>query len=173
MWIPGKFLAIDEQTIGFQGVSGLKLRISYKREGDGFQCDAVWDGGYTFSFWFRHGPAPDVGLKYKHLALAPLACRIVWLAERLPNRWTRLYMDNLYNSEKLFSALFIEESIAHGVVRMHAHGFPPDILQKEEKNRDRAEKLHGMMMAARLINSNACPDLLDVSVYDTKPVHLL
>ena len=173
MWIPGKFLAIDEQTIGFQGVSGLKLRISYKREGDGFQCDAVCDGGYTFSFWFRHGPAPDVGPKYKHLALAPLACRVVWLAERLPNRWTRLYMDNLYNSEKLFSALFIAESLAHGVVRTYARGFPSDILQKEEKNKDRAEKLRGTTMAARLINSDACPDLLAISLYDTKPVHLL
>ena len=35
MWLPGKFVAIDEQTIGFQGASGLKLRISYKREARG------------------------------------------------------------------------------------------------------------------------------------------
>ncbi len=25
MWVPGMFLAIDEQTIGFQGMSGMKL----------------------------------------------------------------------------------------------------------------------------------------------------
>ena len=56
MWVPGKWLAIDEQTLGFQGASGMKLRISYKREGDGFQCDAISDAGHTFSFWFRHGP---------------------------------------------------------------------------------------------------------------------
>jgi hypothetical protein len=31
-----------------------------------------------------------------------LHSRVVWLAERLPNHWTRLYMDNLFNSEKLF-----------------------------------------------------------------------
>ena len=41
MWIPGKWVSIDEQTLGFQGRSGIKLRISYKKEGDGFQCDAV------------------------------------------------------------------------------------------------------------------------------------
>jgi len=41
MWIPGKWLSIDEQTLGFQGRSGLKLQISYKKEGGGFQCDAV------------------------------------------------------------------------------------------------------------------------------------
>ena len=50
MWIPGKWVAINEQTIGFQGALSMKLRISYKREGDGFQCDAVCDRGYTFSF---------------------------------------------------------------------------------------------------------------------------
>jgi hypothetical protein len=58
MWIPGKWLSIDEQTLGFQGRSGLKLRISYKKEGDGFQCDAICDDGYTFSFYFRHGDPP-------------------------------------------------------------------------------------------------------------------
>ncbi len=41
MWIPGKWLVIDEQMLGFQGWSGLKLRILYKSEGDGFQCDAL------------------------------------------------------------------------------------------------------------------------------------
>ena len=55
MWIPGKWVSIDEQTLWFQGRSGIKLRISYKKEGDGFQCDAMCDDGYTFSFYFRHG----------------------------------------------------------------------------------------------------------------------
>jgi hypothetical protein len=51
-WIPGRWVAIDEQTIGFKGRSGMKLKISYKREGGGFQCDALCDEGYTFSFFF-------------------------------------------------------------------------------------------------------------------------
>ena len=54
MWIPRKWVAIDEQTIGFQGALSMKLRISYKQEGDGFQCDAICDSGYTYSFWFHH-----------------------------------------------------------------------------------------------------------------------
>jgi hypothetical protein len=52
MWLPGKFVAINEQTIEFQGKSGMKLRILYKRESDRFQCDAVCDQGYTYLFWF-------------------------------------------------------------------------------------------------------------------------
>jgi hypothetical protein len=58
MWVPGIFVAIDKQTNGFQGQSGMKLRISYKREGDGFQCDMVCDSGYMILFWFCHGEPP-------------------------------------------------------------------------------------------------------------------
>ena len=173
MWVPGKFLAIDEQTIGFQGTSGMKLRISYKREGDGFQCDAVCDRGYTFSFWFRHGDPPKLPEKYKQFDLSPLHSRVVWLAERLPNRWTRLYMDNLFNSEKLFSALNLAECLAHGVVRTHGRGFPEGIIQREEKNLRAAQAKRGTTMTTHLTNSTKCPDLLAVSLYDTKPVHLL
>ena len=90
-WVPGKWVAIDEQTIGFKGRSGMKLRISYKREGDGFQCDAICDEGYTYSFFFRHGDAPKVGSEYNHLDLSDTAKRVIWLAERLPNLWTRIY----------------------------------------------------------------------------------
>ncbi len=100
----------------------MKLRISYKREGDGFQCDAVYDRGYTFSFWFCHGPPPDMGPEMRDLALLPLASRVVWLARRLPNKWTRVYMDNLFNSVKLFTALYRENTLAHGVVRTHGRG---------------------------------------------------
>ena len=173
MWVPGIFVAIDEQTIGFQGQSGLKLRISYKQEGDGFQCDAVCDSGYTFSFYFRHGAPPDLDDKYKDLDLSPTARRVVWLAERLPNKWTRIFMDNLFNSQKLFTALHRTQALAHGVARTNGHGIPPSINQREEKNVKLAESMRGTTRAARLHNSDQCPDLFAVSVYDTKPVHIL
>ncbi len=112
MWVPGIFVAFNKQTIGFQGQSGMKLRISYKQEGDGFQCDAVCDSGYMFSFYFRHGPPPDLDNKCKHLDLLPTAHQVVWLAEQLPNKWTRIFMDNLFNSQKLFSVLHIAELLA-------------------------------------------------------------
>jgi hypothetical protein len=173
MWAPGKWVAINEQTLGFQGALGMKLRISYKREGDGFHCDAVCNGGYTYLFYFRHGPPPNVREQYKHLDLSPTARRVVWLASRLPNRWTRIYMDNLFNSQKLFTALHIAEALAHGVADTNGRGVPPLIIQKEEKNKDCAEKLRGTTSAAKLHDSDACPNLFAVSVYDTKPVHII
>ena len=51
MWVSGKWVAIDEQTLGSKGTSGMKLRISYKCEENGFQIDAVCDAGYTYSFY--------------------------------------------------------------------------------------------------------------------------
>jgi hypothetical protein len=173
MWLPGKWVAIDEQTIGFQGASSMKLRISYKREGDGFQCDAVCDRGYTYSFWFRCGKPPVLPQTFKHHDLSPTAKRVVWLALRLPNQWTRIFMDNLFNSKKLFAALYQAKALAHGVARTSHRGVPNSIIQREEKNKDRAEKLRGTTMAARLVDCYDCPDLLAVSTYDTKPVHLL
>jgi hypothetical protein len=173
MWIPGKWVAIDEQTIGFQGASSMKLRISYKREGDGFQCNAVCDPGYTYSFWFHHGPPPTLGPEFKDLEFSPTARRVVWLAQRLPNKFTRIYMDNLFNSVKLYHALYRAEALAHGVVRTNGCGVQMAIIQKEEKNRDRAEKLRGTTHAARLANFPGFPDILAVSTYDTKPVHIL
>jgi hypothetical protein len=115
MWVPGKWVAIDEQTLGFQGASGMKLRITYKREGGGFQYDAVCNAGYTYLFYFRHGPPPNVGEQYKNLELSPTARHVVWLVSRLPNRWTLIYMDNLSNSKKLYEALYMTETLAHEV----------------------------------------------------------
>ncbi len=80
MWIPGKWISIDEQTFGFQGRSGVKLHISYKKEGDGLQCDAVCINGYTYSFFFHHGDPPPLPTEFKNFDLSPTAQRVVWLA---------------------------------------------------------------------------------------------
>jgi hypothetical protein len=77
-WVMGKWIFIDEQTIGFKGRHGLSLQISYKREGDGYQCDAVCEEGYTLSYYFRHGDAPEVPKNLKHFDLSPTACRVIY-----------------------------------------------------------------------------------------------
>ena len=171
MWRTGKFVSIDEQTLGFKGKSSLKLRISYKREGDGFQCDALCDRGYTFSFYFRHGDAPDVG--HTDLELSPTARRVVWLAKRMPNKWACVFMDNLFNSRKLFAALYRESVLAHGVARTNGRGIPQDIIIPREPNEQKANAIRGTTKAAKLINQKDCPDLLSVAIMDVQPVHML
>jgi hypothetical protein len=110
----------------------MKLQISNKREEDGFQYNAVCNEGYTYSFYFQHRPPPNVGGQYKDMELSPTARRVVWLASRLPNRWTRIYMDNLSNSKKLYEALYRTEALAHGIPGTNGRGIPPYIIQKEE-----------------------------------------
>ena len=173
MWIPGKHVSVDEQTIAFKGRSSMKLRISYKKEGDGFQCDAICDRGYTFAFYFRHGEPPKLHPQLDDLKLPPTARRVVWLAQQLPNYWTRIYMDNLFNSQKLFSALYRVKALAHGVMRTSGRGFPPSVKQDEEKNANKADALKGTTKAAILKNSVDTPDMIAASVYDNKPVHLM
>jgi hypothetical protein len=173
MWVPRKFVAIDEQTIGFQGTSGMKLRISYKHKGGRFQCDAVCNARYMCLFYFQHGPPPNVGDQFKHLELSPMARQIVWLASHLPNSWMRIFMDNLFNSQTLFTALHICKTLGHSVACINGPGIPPSIIQKEEKNVARAQQLRGTTKTAMLYNSNDCPQLFAVLVYGMKPVHNL
>jgi hypothetical protein len=111
--------------------------------------------------------------EFKDLELSRTARRVIWLAQRLPNRWMRVYMDNLFNSAKLYHALYTAEALAHGVVWTHGQGVPASIIQTKEKNKDRAEKLKGMTKSARLKHMPKCPDMLAVSTNDTKPVHIL
>ncbi len=74
---------------------------------------------------------------------------------------------------KRFAGLYQVEALAHGVAQTHGRGVPPSVIQKEEPNLKKAEKLRGMTKAARLVYNPICPDVLAVSTYDTKPVHLL
>jgi hypothetical protein len=85
----------------------------------------------------------------------------------------RIYMDNLFNFVKMYHALYRAEALAHGVARTNRRGVLMAIIQKEKKNRDCAEKLWGTTHAARLANFPGCPDILAVSTYNTKPVHIL
>jgi hypothetical protein len=74
----GKYISIDEQTIGFKVNHADQLRISYKKEGDGFQCDAICCDGYTYSFFMRNMLAPKTTWTkdYPPCMLAAYSCLI-------------------------------------------------------------------------------------------------
>ena len=68
-WRMGRDISGDEQTLGFLGRHADKLQITYKAEGDGFQCNALCDSGYTWTFPPRNMPAPK---KWIRLGFSPL-----------------------------------------------------------------------------------------------------
>ena len=66
--------------------------------------------------------------------------------------------------------------LVHGVARTHGRGFPGFAIQAEQINIKEQQKVRGTVIAAKLAKltgDKACPDLVAVSVYDTKPVHFL
>jgi hypothetical protein len=170
-WDLGKHISCDEQTIGFQGRHQDKQRISYKKEGDGFQADCICENGYTYSFYFRNVAAPKKYLKKK---CSPLHSRVLFLFDQLQSKNHVVGLDNLY-----ISARFAREAITgknhvmvHGVCRKEGRGIPACVLQKEVKRNEQAA-VRGRTKAAVLENDPECKDLVAFSVYDTKPVHFL
>eukprot|EP01048_Picozoa_sp_COSAG05_P021918 COSAG05_NODE_4189_length_1630_cov_6.087524_1_plen_446_part_10 len=167
-WCTGQRVSVDEQTIGFQGRHFAKLRITYKNEGDGFQCDALCEQGYTYSFIFRHELAPSSGLN-----LSPLHERVIYLLKSLPNKWTHVFMDNLYNSVKFARAAYTVKCLVHGVARTWGRGIIDSVLQKEVKNIEQQDAVRGTVKVAMLKDDPICPNIVQASVYDTKPVHII
>jgi hypothetical protein len=136
-WDVGKHLSCDEQTIGFQGRHQDKQRISYKKEGDGFQADCVCENGYTYTFYFRNVAAPKKYLKKK---CSPLHARVLFMFDQLPCKNNVVGLDNLY-----ISARFAREAITgknkvmvHGVCRKEGRGIPACVFQKEVKRNEQA-----------------------------------
>ena len=102
-WRMGRDISGDEQTLGFQGRHADKLQITYKAEGDGFQCDALCDSGYTWTFFFCNMPAPK---KWIRLGFSPLHSQILGMLDQLEDKNHNYWFDNLYLSSKFAKASF-------------------------------------------------------------------
>jgi hypothetical protein len=168
----GECASVDEMTIGFQGSHKDKRRITYKAEGDGFQCDALCQEGYCYQHYFRNDPAPK---KYLNLKLSPLHARVMWLFDSLHDDHHQIGMDNLYNSAAFCRAAFLHfrKVLCHGVVRKGGRGAPRCIIQEEVKDRNKQIAVRGTVKAAHLQGDDVVKCLVASSVYDTKPVHYL
>jgi len=168
----GEHASVDEQTIGFQGRHSDKMRITFKRAGDGFQCDVLCENGFTFAAYFRNVPAPD---KYIKQGLSPLHARAMWLFDKLEDSHHRVWMDNLYLSATFCKAAYTHpnEVLIAGVTRKGGRGLPISVLQLEVENKKEQMKARGAVKVSVLQGDPSCPALVAASVYDTKPVHFL
>lgn len=168
----GVHLAIDEQTMGFQGRHFDKLRINYKAKGDGFQCDAICEEGFTYAVYFRQEPPPQ---KYIDIGLSPLHSRVMWLIDQVKDKGHRIWMDNMYSSTKLCRASYCHEKnvLIAGVTRKNGRGLPTSVLQEEVKTKEAEILVRGTVKVAVLKGDAKCPNVVAASVYDTKPVHFL
>jgi Transposase IS4 len=168
----GEAISIDEQTVGFQGRHADKRRITYKAEGDGFQCDVICQEGFTYQVYFRNEPAP---VEYTSKGIAPLHARCLWLLDSLKEKYHRCWMDNLYLSAKFAKMCYNHRNavLLSGVTRKQGRGLPTHVLQEEAKNKTAQMAVRGTVKAAVMVGDKDCPNLVAASVYDTKPVHFL
>ena len=99
------------------------LRIIYKKEGDGFQCDALGSDGYTYTFFFRNQPAPQ---SYLDQDLCPLHARVMALLDQVLIKNHTIGMDNIYISAKIvrFGWRHTDHFMFHGVAREKGKGVP-------------------------------------------------
>ena len=72
----------------------------------------------------------------------------MFLMMQLPNQLTNVFMDNLFNSCKLFTAAYLSKTLCHGAVRNWGRGVPQNVVMKEEKNQKEADKLRRSTKAA-------------------------
>mmetsp|Transcript_22737 Transcript_22737/g.34392 ORF Transcript_22737/g.34392 Transcript_22737/m.34392 type:complete len:226 (+) Transcript_22737:1278-1955(+) len=170
-WRLGRDVSCDEQTVGFQGVHKDKLRITYKNGGDGFQCDAICEDGYTWMFYFRNQPAPKKWID----KLSPLHSRCMAMMEQLDSEYHNIWFDNLY-----LSARFAKECLNHekkvrilGSTQKKGRGLPKCVIQEEVTNKSMKKFVRGTVKAAVLEGDDKCKDLVAVSYYNSKPVHFL
>ena len=69
--------------------------------------------------------------------------------------------------------LTIIQKKLHGVTRKSGRGLPASDMQDELHNRKEQEKVRGTVITSEIVDDRKCPSLIAVSIYDTKPVHLI
>ena len=83
--------------------------------------------------------------------------------------------NNLYISAKFCKNAFMHPNriLLYGVARKSGRGLPDCVLQEEKATKTEQVKVRGTVKASKLTGDPGCPNLLAVSVYDTKPFHFL
>ena len=76
-----------------------KLRITYKKEGDGFQCDALCNYGYIFTFFTQTFPK-----KYTDQGLSSLHTREMSMFD------TVIDINHTFGVENLYSTKFCKDA---------------------------------------------------------------
>ena len=172
-WRPGMHLSLDEETAGCKARCSLVTRIktSQKKEGDGFQADAICEDGYTITFHFRCDDLPCTQEK----DVSPRDTRCAWLAEQLPGVWYRLWMDNLYTSWKFGEMLAQRHCLFGGTLRNEAwRGHHNAIIQKVVTKAPELEKARGTLLAS--VRAEGMPqgcEVICTSYYDESPFMMM
>ena len=111
----------ETMSMGCKGRHPDILCINYKKEGGGFQCDALGSDGYSYTFFFRNQPAPQ---SYLDQYLCPLHANVMALLDQVVSKNHTIGMDNIYISAKfvIFGWRHPDSFMFHGVAREKGKG---------------------------------------------------
>ena len=126
-----------------------KLRITYKKEGNGFQCDCIAYDGYTFKLYFRNQPAPK---KWLDKGYSPLHSLYMALFDCFMDEYHQVRFGTLYMSAKFALGLLNrpKKVTIEGVSRTSCRGVPTQILQQEVTTKERINYAKGTVKACEL-----------------------
>ena len=125
--------------------------------------------GFTYNWYFRHVDHPNLDKD-----LSPLHNRCKALMSDFKEPWHWVTMDNLYQSQKFLTKMYKDNKVlCGGTCRTWGRGLAPNVIQKEVKSKSQQGEVRGTVRAAVLMNNPNAPNMLSISVYDTKPVHFL
>ena len=171
-WNLSKNFSVDEQTCKMQGKSIHKTRCGkYKRLGDGIQCDAIADDGYTYDFYFRSEP---VDKKWLSMGLSCTHARLMHMYSKLKDVGHENKMDNLFNSVNLARHTYSlpQKVKIHGVIRKSGRGVPACVFQEDVKGKE-ADARRGTVKVALLKGDTKSSDLIVASCFDQKPFYTI
>ena len=126
--------SVKEMIMRFQGLHKDKIIITYKRKGDGFQCNALCQDGFCYQFYFRNHPDPS---KYLKQGISPLHEKVMNIFDSTKDKFHICGMDNLCNLALLCKRSFIHKMkfMIYGVTRTGMREIPYAIKQEEVENR--------------------------------------
>ena len=112
----------------------MKQRIKLKKTGDGFQVDTLCSNGYTYTFYFRHQPAPNKYINEE--GYASLHARVQYMHCQLKSKHHSVFMDNLYMSALITRRLIASNQGVkiHGATQKEDKGIPTCVVQFEVKD---------------------------------------
>ena len=107
--------------------------------------------------------------------MCALHARCLSLFDFFQSKNHRVGCDNLYISARFCKDAYKhpKQVLVHGVCRTYGRGFPQIVIQEEVQDEAAQAQVRGTVKGAVLTGDVDCPDLVAVSVYDTKPVHFL
>lgn len=134
VYIPNKFISIDESLIGWKGRLSWKQFIPTKRKRFGIKVYALCESesGYVYNFIIYTGRTTVYG--NSHYSDEPISSRIVLeLSHVLLNKGYCIYIDNFYTNVDLMDKLTENKTDCIGTIRKNRSKIPNEIKLKKLK----------------------------------------